>query len=168
MNKEVKPHLVAVQHPNPVRRSYHVIREVSEMSHMYGFGRENMFSNVFKENPGAFAEALAQRLGNIPGIVDGHLKQYEISVGIGEAFDWKDVGPLVVGEIVKAVYPEVDGGTLEVSTTVCYKPVANRVPVAVNLGSIRPELDIEDLFGGPEVAAKARAAAERENSDIDE
>lgn len=135
---------------------------------MYGFGRENMFSNPFKEIPGAFAEALAKRLAEIPGVIDGHLKQYEISVGIGDAFDWRDVGPLVVGEIVKAVYPEVDGGTLEVSTKVCYRDVANRVPVAVNLGDVRPTLDIEDLYGGPKIMAAAQAAAEREYSDIGE
>ena len=171
MSTEIKPHLKVVQHPNPKRRSFHVVREVSTCRDMWGFGRENiMFSSHDNQDPGEDAKKLAMRLADIPGITDGHFKQYEVSVGIGDAFSWKDIGPIVLGEIVKAVYPDVIGGTLDVSTTigwsyfvrpssrgfmgegddghrVHYQDMADHQPIEVNFGLGRPLLDIENLLG---------------------
>lgn len=173
---ELKPHLKAVQHPNQKRRTFHVVREVYQGRHMYGFGKENtMLSMLDKEEPGELAKELVKRLETIPGVTDGHFKTYEMSIGIGDAFSWKDIGPLVLGEIVKAVYPDVIGGTLEVSTQIGwsyrvqprndglsfsfmsmeddghrtrYQDMADHEPVEVDFGSGRPTLDIEHMLGG--------------------
>ena|SRR3989338_1079422 len=185
MNTEIKPHLKVVQHPNPKRRSFHITREISSCRGMYGFGRESMmFSSLDREDPGEEAKQLAKQLADIPGITDGHFKQYEISVGIGDAFSWKDIGPLVLGAIVKAIYPEVVGETLDISTTigwsyhvrpslfgfmgedddghrVHYQDMTDHQPVEVNFGIGRPTLDIEHILGGEALQeAKQKKAVE--------
>jgi len=174
MNVNIKAHIKMVQHPNPTRRSYHVVRDVSTARN-YGFGSENWMFNE-KKKPGAMAVALGKALEAIPGVVDGYLSQYEISVGIADAFDWADIAPFVVGAIIKHVYPEVDGKTIEISTNVGhsyhvrpsgwsdmddghrmkYDDVSKRFEVPVDLGKGRPALDVEFLFSPPaqEVAKK--------------
>jgi hypothetical protein len=165
MNVEIKAHIKMVQHPNPTRRTYHVVRDVSAVRH-YGFGQDNLFSSSFeKKKPGAVAVALAKALEQIPGVDSGSLTQYEISVGIGDAFDWADIAPFVVGAIIKHIFPEVDGKTIEISTNVGhsyqvlpsswgnddghrvkYDDVTKRYTVPVDLGKGRPALDVEFLF----------------------
>lgn len=190
---ELKPHLKAVQHPNPRRRTFHVVREVYQGRHMYGFGKEDsMFSSMDKEDPGDLAKELIKRLGMIPGVTDGHLKSYEISIGIGDAFNWKEIGPMVLGEIVSAVYPDVVGHTLEVSTEIGwsywvrpggrgfggmfdgdddgqrtrYQDMVDRQPIEVNFGAGRPMLDIEHLLGSNVLQeAKQKAAEEAVHED---
>lgn len=183
------PHILVVQHPNSAIRSYHVTREISQMRGMYGFGPENMFyGGAFsKERPGELAESLAKALETIAGITEGSMKQYEISVHLGEAFDWRDIGPLVLGEIVKQVYPEADGGTLEVSTRlgwglwvqpgsfglfgesddghrIRYQHMADHEAVPVRFKTGRPILDIEHLLNA-EALKKAKEKAGREASE---
>ncbi len=184
MNDGIKPHIKVVQHPNPKRRSYHFSREVSSTRHMYGFGRESMMFSSRDENPGEEAKVLAKRLADLPGVTDGHFKQYEVSVGIGDAFSWKDIGPLVLGELVKAYYPEAIGQTLDISTTigwsyhvrpsefglfgepddghrVHYQDMVDHEPVEVHMGVGRPTLDIEHLLGKEALQeAKTKKATE--------
>lgn len=169
MNVEIKAHIKMVQHPNPTRRTYHVVRDVSAVK-LYGFGQDNLFSSSFeKKKPGAVAEALAKALEQIPGVSSGSLSQYEVSVGIGDAFDWADIAPFVVGAIIRHIYPEVDGKTIEISTEVGhsykvrpsgmggmfgdddghrveYNDITKRYTVPVDLGKGRPTLDVEFLF----------------------
>lgn len=166
MNVDIKAHIKMVQHPNSTRRTYHVVRDVSAVK-LYGFGQDNQFSSSFdKKKPGVVAEALAKALEQIPGVNSGSLSQYEVTVGIGDAFDWADVAPFVVGAIIKHVYPEVDGKTIEISTNVGYSyydvklsdwgydnghrvkydDVTKRYIVPVDLGKGRPTLDVEFLF----------------------
>ncbi len=118
---EVKPHVKVVQHPNPTRRSYHVTREVVEGENKFGFGESAYSSSLsfFKKNkPGDLVKLIQERLQAIPGVIGGHFENYEISVAIGEAFDWSDIGPVVLGEIVNALFPETLGNTIEVSARV--------------------------------------------------
>lgn len=169
MNVEIKAHIKMVQHPNPSMRTYHVVRDVSAVQ-LYGFGQDNLLSSSFdKKNPGTVAKALAKALEQIPGVSSGSLSQYEVTVGIGDAFDWEDVAPFVVGAIIKHIYPEVDGKTIEISTKsghsykvrpsemggmfgdddghrVKYNDITERYTVPVDLGKGRPALDVEFLF----------------------
>lgn len=113
----VKPHVKAVQHPNPTRRTFHVTREVTEGGcDRYGFG--DHFSSFGRKKPGELVKLLAERLQAIPGVTSARFEPYEISVGIGEAFDWASIGPIVVGEIVNALFPETLGNTIEISAEV--------------------------------------------------
>lgn len=184
MNTEIKPHLKVVQHPNPKCRCFHLTREILYCRDTYGFGNENLIFSLSKEDPGAEAKLLAKQLADIPGVTHGYLKQYEISVCLGDAFSWKDIGPLVLGTIVKAVYPEVGGGTLDISTTigwshyvqpssfgfighnddglrVHYQDMTDHQPVEVNFGIGRPTLDIERMLGSDALReAKRKKAAE--------
>lgn len=115
---DIKPHVKVVQHPNPTRRSFHVTREVTEGgAKNCGFG-DFYFELDDKKKPGELAKLLMDRLQAIPGVTSASLKPYEISVGISEAFDWKDVGPIVLGEIVNALFPETLGNTIEISVNV--------------------------------------------------
>ena len=115
---DTKPHVKVVQHPNPTRRSFHVTREVTEGgSDRCGFG--DHYLDFDKKKPGELAQLLMERLRAIPGVTSARFVPYEISVGIGEAaFDWKSVGPIVLGEIVNALFPETLGNTIEISANV--------------------------------------------------
>lgn len=118
---DIKPHVKIVQHPNPTRRSYHITREVMEGDDKYGWGDSaysrslSLFSN---KKPSQLVETLKDRLSAIPGVTGGHFEDYEVSIGIGEAFDWKDIGPVVLGEIVNAIFPETLSGTIEISAQI--------------------------------------------------
>ncbi len=113
----IRPHVKAVQHPNPTRRTFHVTREVTEGGcDLYGFG--DHFYSMDRKKPGDLVKLLVERLQAIPGVTSAFIKPYEISVGIGEAFDWTSIGPIVVGEIVNALFPETLEGTIEVSAEV--------------------------------------------------
>ncbi|MBY0537958.1 hypothetical protein K2P47_01015 [Patescibacteria group bacterium] len=183
---DIKAHIKMVQHPNPTRRSYHVVRDVCPVRH-YGFGQDNFFSSLDeKKKPGAVALALSKALEQIPGVSSGSLSQYEISVGIGDAFDWADISPFVVGAIIKHIFPEVDGKTIEISTNVGhtyrvppssfgfgeddgqrikYEDVTKRYTVAVDLGNGRPRLDVEFLFS-PEAQNETKKQAVEQDTDI--
>jgi hypothetical protein len=183
MNVEIKAHIKMVQHPNPLRRTYHVVRDVSAVR-LYGFGQNNLFLSSFeKKKPGAVAEALAKALEQITGVSSGSLSQYEVSVGIGDAFNWADVAPFVVGAIIRHIYPEVDGKTIEISTNVGhsyhvtpsdwgdddghrvkYNDVTQRFEVPVDLGKGRPALDVEFLFSRQAQDTAKKEAVEQSTS----
>lgn len=187
MNAGITPHVKIEQHPNPKRRSYHFACEVSTSKHMYGFGRDSLMVMFDERDPGEESKKLAERLANLPGVTDGHFKQYEVSIGIGDAFSWKDIGPLVLGELVKTFYPDAIGKTLNISSTIGwsyyvrpsshgfmgddddghrihYQEMTDHEPVEVkevNFGAGRPILDVEHLFGKEALQeAKAKKAAE--------
>ncbi|MDO8565179.1 MAG: hypothetical protein Q7R67_00940 [bacterium] len=114
---DVKPHVKVVQHPNPTRRSFHVTREVTEGgSERYGFG--DHYFDIDRKKPGELVKLLADRLRAIPGVTSARFEPYEISVGISEAFDWSDIGPVVLGEIVNVLFPETLGNTIEISANI--------------------------------------------------
>jgi len=186
---EIKPHLLVVQHPNPTHRAFHVVREVYQGSFMHGFGKEDMLSNFEKNGLTDVSKELIKRLEAIPGLASGSIKQYEVSVCIGEAFSWKDVGPLVVGEIIKTIYPDVIDGTLEISCRIGwsyyaqpgggrlnfgfgseddgfrtrYQDIVDHEPVTAKLGAGRPSLDIEHMLDG-RALEQARLKAKQESS----
>ena len=158
MNSNV-PHISIEQHPNPEMRTYHVTRQVSKIQR-FGFGIDQIISSLDeKEDPGLLGKRLAKALAQIPGVTAGTLKAYEIDVTKGNAFDWSEIGPLVVGQIVKRVFPKCVGGTIEVSTTANYmsgdychhQDIAKRcnVPVTFEKKERRPRLDVEELFKSP-------------------
>src|SRR3989344_4808929 len=114
---DIKPHVKVVQHPNPTRRSFHVTREVTEGgAKRCGFG--DHYFDFDRKKPGELAQLLMDRLQAIPGVTSARFEQYEISVGISEAFDWRSIGPIVLGEIVNALFPETLGNTIEISANV--------------------------------------------------
>jgi hypothetical protein len=185
MTSEIGAHIKVVQHPNPNMRTFHVVREVGDIDHMYGFGTDNFYGlSGRKKNPGDYAKILAKRLSELPGVTHGHLKQYDISVGIGEAFNWRDIGPLVLGEIIRSIYPEVDGKTIEISVSIGwgyhvrprsfgfmndeddghrtrYVDTVDHETVPVNLG-IRPRFDIELMLDkNALIAAQEQAEAQK-------
>jgi hypothetical protein len=82
---------------------------------MVGFGSDRLGSSLFGGKPSQLAKTLMERLSAIPGVNGGHLHGYEVSVNIGEAFSWKDLGPIVLGEIVNTIYPEILGKTIAIS-----------------------------------------------------
>lgn len=158
MNDSI-PHISIVQHPNPEMRTYHVTRQVSKIK-MFGFGVDQMMSLLDdNKDPGLLGKRLAKAFERIPGVTTGTLSAYEIDVTKGNAFDWSEIGPLVVGQIVKRVFPKCVGGTIEVSTTINYmageycrhQDVAKRCNVPVQFGKKerRPRLDVEELFKSP-------------------
>lgn len=184
MTDGIKAHVKIEQHPNPKIRDFHVTCEVSAIRGIYGFG-ENEMMNFGEKSPGDLAETLAKKLMTIPGVTGGNFKRYEVRVDISDAFSWQDVGPLVLGEIVKNLFPETNGATIDISTRIGwsyfvrpspaydfmgedddghrtrYVDMVNRQAVEVKFGSGRPILDVEHLFGSEALTqAKAKAAAE--------
>jgi len=117
---DIKPHVKVEQHPNPTRRTYHVTREVMEGDEKYGWGDSvyRSFGLFSKSKPSEQVKTLKDRLSSIPGVTGGSIGTYEIDIVIGDAFDWKDVGPTVLGEIVNTVFPETLGGTIEISARI--------------------------------------------------
>lgn len=117
---DVKPHVKVEQHPNPTRRSYHVTREVMEGDERYGWGDSayHSYGLFSKKKPSKFVTTLKDRLSAIPGVTGGSFSTYDIDIAIGDAFDWKDIGPIVLGEIVNAIFPETLGGTIEISARI--------------------------------------------------
>ncbi len=112
----IRPHVKAVQHPNPTHRSFHITRDVTEGGcDQYGFGGSYGFG---REKVGDLGKLLMSRLQAIPGVTSGFFHSYEITISIGEAFDWGIIGPIVVGEIVNTVFPETFGKTIEISAQV--------------------------------------------------
>ncbi|HEC30793.1 MAG TPA: hypothetical protein ENI66_02145 [Candidatus Yonathbacteria bacterium] len=148
-------HIRIVQHPNPDRRTYHVTRQVSKV-HLYKFGVDELSGCSFDEkDPGDLAKKLAKGLERVPGINSGSLNAYEIDVGKGTAFDWEDIGHFIVGQIVKHVFPDCVGETIEISTTLHYMEgdysrkhdYCKREKVSVKFWSkMRPHVYVEHLF----------------------
>jgi len=147
-------HIRIVQHPNRDRRTVHVNRHVCDFDSL-GFG-DSHYSNYENKKPGELAENLATALGYIPGVVGGNLKQYEISIGKGEAFTWAEIMPFVIAKVIAKVFPDSVGEMIEVSTSVNYmsgeysrqNDIADRLGVKVefDLNDPNPSLDIEHLF----------------------
>jgi hypothetical protein len=114
---DVKPHVKIVQHSNPTCRSFHVTREVTEGgSDRFGFG--DRYFDFEKKKPGELVRLLTERLQAIPGVTSAFFEPYEISVSIGEAFDWRSIGPIVLGEIINTLWPETLGNTIEITANV--------------------------------------------------
>lgn len=158
MNSNV-PHISIEQHPNPEIRTYHVTRQVSKV-HRFWFGIDQMMSSLNdNEGPGLLGKRLAKALEQIPGVAAGALDSYNIDITKGNAFDWSEISPLVVGQIVKRVFPKCIGAAIEISTTINYmagdycrhQDVAKCCSVPVQFGKEerRPRLDIEELFKSP-------------------
>lgn len=181
MNSGILSHIKVVQHPNDRIRTYHLTQQVSMVRGMYCFG-DSMIGNYGdeKDKPGKDAQALSKILENLPGVESGYFRKYEISVSIADAFAWKDVGPLVLGEIVKAYYPEAVGQTILISTEVRWsyftrsrsgflddddsgqrtreRGVADRVETKIDFGAGRPRLDIEHLLDANALRTAQRLA----------
>ncbi|MES2668140.1 MAG: hypothetical protein V4644_00385 [Patescibacteria group bacterium] len=176
MSTEIRPHILVVQHPNPTHRNFGFITELSSNRNPYGFGSSH-YSNFEKKNPGALAKTITERLLAIPGVTGGHIDKYEVSVAIGQAFSWEDLGPLVLGQLIKSIYPEVIGSELLISTRVGwvfyvrpsdfgfmgesdnghrtrYQDMAKRESIIANLGSGRPSLNIEHLLNVEDAQAE--------------
>lgn len=158
----MQAHIKIEQHPNPYRRTYHVTSEVlTEVR--YGFGEDSYFGSMEKKTNEDIL-GLVAKLKAIPGIVGGIVKNYEIHLAIGEAFEWVDVGPLALGEIVKALFPEVLGSSIMISNQMvesyCVPPQGfdddgtryryfypmKRELVPVDFKGGRPILDVESFF----------------------
>jgi len=113
---DIKPHVKIEQHPNPPYRSYHVTVELASADqHMVHFGHDEMGGSISGMKPKGVTRTLIERLTSIPGVNGGHIRGHEISVNIGQAFRWKDIGPIILGEIVNTVYPEILGKSIEIS-----------------------------------------------------
>jgi hypothetical protein len=150
-----KAHIKIVQHPNPERRTFHVNRDVCNI-HRLGFGKKEISCFAREEKPDSLTACLATALGYIPGVEEGHLQQYEVHVGKGEAFEWADIMPHVVGRIVAKIYPDLIGESIEVTTTMHYlvgeysreRVVAKRFPIHIDIDPTdsHPVIDVEDLF----------------------
>lgn len=155
MKNQSVPHIQIVQHPNPEMRTYHVTRQASKV-HRFGFGVDQISPSRKDDDPGILAKRLAKALEQIPGITQGSLDAYEIDITKGSAFKWDEVSPLVLGQIVKRLFPKCVGNTIEISTTVHYmageysrnRDIAVRCEVPVSFGKREkwPQLDIETLF----------------------
>lgn len=119
---DFKPHVKVVQHPNPTHRSFHMNRDIVDSDEKFGFGTSAYGRHLTKEEKRRtippLAKSVLDRLQAIPGVTGGHVEMYEVAVEIGEAFDWKDIGPVAFGEIVNAIFPEVFGASIEVSVKV--------------------------------------------------
>jgi len=152
------PHLKIEQHPNPLRRDFHVSREIGKVR-LYGFGLENSYSGslVDEKEPEQLVKELADLLTAIPGVTDGHIDQYSVGIGIGQAFEWEDIGPQVVGVLVAKIFPECIGKSIEISATLStidasgyghHFDVAKRIPtdVPADISEPNPVLDVESLF----------------------
>jgi hypothetical protein len=183
---EIKPHLKVVRHPNVKCRTFHVVREICLDRGGHGFGREDEYIYGRSKEPGDLAKGLAKTLETIPGVASGSLKQYEIRVDIADAFSWEEIGPMVLGEIVKAIYPDVVGNPLLLSVSIGwgyyvapgrsrmsifsdenddyrtrYIDTVKRQPIEVDLGKGRPMFNIEHLLND-EVLAEAKIKADQE------
>lgn len=180
---ELKPHVLVVQHPNSRIREFHFVREVANTSHMSGFGENSLFGSFHNEDIGERAKLLARMLQAVPGVIAGNLKRYSLSVTIADAFTWQDVGPLVLGEIIKAIHPEVVGYEIEISARIGwnyyaqpsgypmfgdddghrirYRDVVKREVLKVEFGASRPSLDIEHMLGD-QALQKAKEDAQKE------
>lgn len=94
--------IIAEEHPNLLMRSYHLNKKVSQtgiVSRM--FGRFDSFSG---DEVTPEMEELSAILLGIEGLdTDFSFDTHDISVGIGLAFDWKEIEPQVI-EAIKKVY----------------------------------------------------------------
>ncbi len=153
-------HIKVIQHPNPTCRSYHVSRELGKV-HGYGFGVESDLCVLNEKEVEQKVKDLASVMGAVPGVVRGSISLYELSVQIGEAFEWADVSPLIMGHLVKLVFPDCIGKTIEVSVATPHIlgshflsiERANHVPVDVTFGisDFNLIVDVESLFKLPEI-----------------
>lgn len=157
----IVPHIRIEQHPNPDCRSYHVSRLVSNV-HLYQFGVDNISSSFDRGNPGGIAKKLATMLKKLPGVSTGSFNSYEVSVMKGTAFDWNEISPFVVGYIVKYLFPECVGKTIDISTVSNYVvndctrhlDLATRAKTPVTFGARkRPHVSVEGLFSPQPVHA---------------
>lgn len=152
--KKFVAHIRIEQHSNPEMRTYHANRLVSKQ-HMYDFGIDGM-GNFNEEDPGEMARKLAKALEKVPGVSSGHLSAYEVDVSKGSAFEWDEVSPLVLGQLVKHIFPDFIGKEIQISTTLSTidsggfgqnHNFASRHPVLVKFGAKkRPSIDVEKLF----------------------
>ena len=163
---ESEHRLIIDLHENPNCRTYHIDRRFYG-SRLGGSGSNEPVLSRFDERlrPNDPAVKLMERLETVPGVVGCQFRLYRVIVFIGEAFRWKDVGPKVVGELVKTVYPNISGHTLEVSAQAVpdsrdragYREIVKDRPVQVDFGATRPVLDIEDMLGdAPKEAGKSK------------
>lgn len=152
--KKFVAHIRIEQHPNPDMRTYHLNRLVSK-ENMFGFGIEQTMGLLGDKDPGKTGKALAKGLEKVPGVGSGHFGAYEVSITKGSAFDWADVGPFVVGQIVKHLFPDFIGKEIEISTTQHYlagdysrhQDFVKHHKVKVKFyAKKRPRVDVEGLF----------------------
>ena len=113
---DIKPHVKVIQHPNPTRRTIHVTREVVDGAEKFGWG-DSVYRH-HKVKPSENALLLRDRLSAVSGVIGGTFGNYELDVAIGDAFDWSEIGPVVLGEIVNTLFPETFGKTIEISVTI--------------------------------------------------
>lgn len=149
----VRPHVKIVQHPESQCRSYHFFaREVAAGKRQYFF-RDSLFS-AGDVNPLREIKGLGKRLAALPGVAEKDFGRCEVFIDIGRAFRWKEVGPLILGELVRVFYPEAVGKTLEVSVSVgfrnghsvWYEDLADHAPIGVVMSTGYPILNLERLF----------------------
>jgi hypothetical protein len=83
-------------------RRYHVNTTISE-SHIEHFQaplRES--SEEYLEKLGPIGDALVRELFSIHGVSEVFIRPYEISVIIGEAFEWEDIDPALIEALRRA------------------------------------------------------------------
>lgn len=167
----MQAHIKIVQHPNVHRRAYHVTSELLSGEIRYGFGQDSYYGGAEKKISDEIKK-LVDTLKMIPGIIGGTVKNYEIGIAISEAFEWEDIGPLVLGEIVNATFPEVLGGSILISNQLVstyyvdrvdpgddgmryrYFQTMKREVVSVDFKGGRPILDVESFFDLKEAQKK--------------
>lgn len=154
-------HISIVQHPNLQCRTYNVNRLLSGKN--IRFGVDEILDSFDKQNrdPGSLKVNLAKDLDSILGIGKGNVGQYDIHIVKGVAFDWSDIGPLVIAQIIKHLFPKSIGNTIEISTTCHYNfgettidqriAIRRQVPVSFKRRQRRPRFDIEQLFNSSEI-----------------
>lgn len=114
--KKTRPHITIEQLPNPTVRSYIFRPEIGLTKGFVEFGKVPP-----QDKRGLTHEVceLGERLAHIPGVIKVYfLKESEVQIIIADAFSWEDVGPRVLGELIEALFPEVIGKTIYVSTAV--------------------------------------------------
>lgn len=168
---ENEPHLEVVLHDeNPNCRTYYVRRRFYATRDV-GLGTNEPVLSLSDERlrPGDFAVRLARRLETVPGVVGCQFRLYSVTVLIGGAFRWKDVGPKVAGELVKMAYPNIAGRMLEVSVRAAadsqdragYREIPSAQSVEVDFGTKRPVLEIEHILLAAANEAKKAPAPEK-------
>lgn len=92
----MKARIITERVPNPYHRRYHMPVEVSAY-HIHNFHRPlRDSSEKYLEDLGQCGRQIVEEVMKLDGVTAVTIQPYEVSVSIGEAFEWEDIHPHVI------------------------------------------------------------------------
>ena len=124
MSTETLPHIKVVQESESYLREFHITKALAgsnEMEYPFGEMSEGFTQHLNDKSDDGINNlglSLINQMMVIDGVVGGNLRKYSILIKIGQAFDPKDVYPIVLWRMLRVLFPEAIGRVVLISTAV--------------------------------------------------